>query len=285
MCKITKLSVLLLLLPCCVDAKTLFFSGFETGRVNESTTSTIDDTWYGAKTSCQRDWSYKVVKRGYKHPTSSNPDAAPAPRAGNYMLRFENRLGDNCVGGNYRNEIEQRTVMYHGKEYWVGFSWYFPTSWEGEGHNGYIHQIKCPQGSNYSESCPGSLIKPILQNRGRPWTFTIHQIGSGYAVRKSQWIDFVYHIKLHNSDGILEVWMDGKKLGRRTGDMSEGGDGVYRVGWRAGQYVQPAFDLVQFFDEFRIGESYADVVPGQGASRPTVENVPSIPANLEITKH
>jgi hypothetical protein len=77
-----------------------------------------------------------------------------------------------------------------------------------------------------------------------------------------RWVDFVFRVKWHQNDGIVEVWMDGEKKVSATGINTWYSSGQSRVKPQLGLY-RPTYSQTALFylDAFKIGSSYDSVRP------------------------
>lgn len=90
------------------------------------------------------------------------------------------------------------------------------------------------------------------------------------------WTDWVFHVKWsYQSDGLLEVWRDGRKVVTQKGPNTfndKGGPyfkmGMYK-GWQDPERPGDAVTRrVLYHDEYRMGSitaTYDDVAPGSGS--------------------
>jgi hypothetical protein len=89
---------------------------------------------------------------------------------------------------------------------------------------------------------------------------------------KGRWIDFVYHVKWsYQSDGLLEVFQDGKRVVYKKGPNSYNDDlgpymkiGMYASGIRSKPEKYDFDQQVLYFDEVQVGDasaSYEAVIP------------------------
>lgn len=253
------------------EARLLYQSDFETGRITESATSTADDTWYGGAGSPQSAHSYTVVQS----------DGSVRPRTGKYFLKMNIRNGD-LKHGNYRNEIERRNVLRYGSEHWIGFSIYLPgKDWGGTsgGHAGYLSQIKGNEGTGF--------IFANIKAVDDPFSFSLCN-GPRTPLPTDQWVDIAWRVKYAN-DGFVQAYVDGKLASgcdRVPYDTDQGnnGDSGY-VSLRIGEYIHPwNGDMTVYFDAVKIGDagsSLAEVSPG-GSALPPERSVPTVPAGVRL---
>lgn len=235
-----------------------FQADFETG-IHFDVSSTATDTFRADKSSPQNAHNFVAV----------GAENGITPRTGSQMLRMEIRDGD-LYAGNYRNELERRNIIQYNTEFWVGYSWYFPSQyWAGDNgdHAGYVNQIKGNDGTGF--------IYPVMQNVDNPYVFKV--CGSRRTLPWDQWVDIVMHVKIDNSNGFQTVWIDGEQICDRNpldtdhaqGEVASGTD---YMSWRFGQYFHPwTSPMRQYLDSVKFGDansSYDEVKPGGTAPPP-----------------
>ena len=273
---------ILFVLSMSVDAAILFYSGFETGLNHQTGGGTCVDCWDTTKRSCNKAWSHNVVNSGQRFNSSDDAFVPPQARAGNKMLRLEIRHEDTCsnVNFNHRNEMVNTNVMDLGSEYWIGFSIYlpvgrYPTSGPACEHHGYHNQTKSAPGAQVVVT--GESLNPRGDGPFTPYSWWYgNAVGKFGKQKYNQWTDMVYHvIYRQGSDGLVEVWDSGVKIGQKSGStIVPSTFGTLPVGsdldFRLSQYVSPDCSpgqiMINYFDEVRIGNaasSYAEVSPGQ----------------------
>ena len=201
-------------------------------------------------------------------------------RAGNAAGRFEINNNDPKIWSATRSELSQaqNTARAEG---WYGFSQYFPDSYISDSSGEVITQWhdQSDQGEAVDRSPSNAIITAddrlkwmvrwdadaIMDSGTSDGTIYI-DLGS---IPKTRWINWVVHIKYsHTNSGILEVWMDGKKVIDRQNMPNAYNDvaypylkfGLYKWNWET-----TTSKRVMYFDEVRIGNSnsnYDEVKPG-----------------------
>ncbi|RAU82007.1 polysaccharide lyase [Pontibacter arcticus] len=205
-----------------------------------------------------------------------NFDATTAKaRKGSRSAKFELRKSDSGV---IRSESIGRQSETN-RNRWYGLSMYLPSAnWSTSNDWEIITQF-------WSQQDPGepSHNPPIelFVSRGRlklgvKWASArIHTDSNRDGekkydlgpVPKDKWVDFVYHINYsYKSDGVLEVWMDGKKVVDHRGPNSYNDAkvpyfkyGVYKRNWDS-----KTSKRLLYIDEVRVGNenaTYNDVAP------------------------
>jgi hypothetical protein len=234
--------------------------------------------------------------------TFENPDLKDDPQAGDFYLehaadhsfqlegcikregttagRFEINKSDRKIWGGHRTEMSQAqsTVRAEG---WYGFSQYFPDHYKSDATSEVIGQWH--DQADEGEHVDRSPSNTLLTGEGRiKWMARWDAdkiMDSGYSdgleyidigpIPKNEWIDWVVHIKYsHINTGILEVWMNGKKVIDRQNMPNSYYDdtypyfkfGVYKWNWG-----YTSSQKVIYYDEVRVGNensSYDEVKPG-----------------------
>jgi hypothetical protein len=210
-------------------------------------------------------------------------------RAGRFSMKSVLKKDAVWPEINYRTElsVKRPEATYIGDELWYGFSIYLPEDfqfsdvWEiwAQWHDVPIDweelRRKNPplalsvKGGRYElyNIWDADRVEPVNQfeiDGGNWYDLGVPKIG--------EWTDWVFHIKWsYESDGILEVWQDGKlvvkKYGPNTYNDLRGPYfklGIYK-GWRDQSVADAVSERVVYHDELRIGgadASYADVAPG-----------------------
>jgi hypothetical protein len=205
-------------------------------------------------------------------------------RAGKTAVRFELRPGDQWEGASsYRDGPDQfRTELSGhrnftatmGKDYWYGFSMLIPADFP----HAAVTQVIIGEWHDVADQ--GEISRsPVLAQRYEYSVFRvqlyyssqeIQRSDSGirkviyddYHFKKGVWHDFIYHIKWsYESDGFVEMWLDGKKLTDYKGPVGyNDNQGPY---FKYGLYIRPKVTerYIVYFDEFRMGNSYEEVDP------------------------
>ena len=219
--------------------------------------------------------------------------------AGNGVVRSPVRSGKYAVKFNLTYDPEKIYVKHQlnpenfdfqiSKEYWVGFSVFFPSDWKTDTQE---LVFQCHGKPDFSlgetwRSPPLSFSidgdSMFWRNRWDPKPVTIDNnprpeggsekiwIGSMDSSNKGRWIDFVLNIKWsYESDGFLKIWKDGKVIVDRKGPNSyndRGGVkgplfGIYKWTWQ--KKPSNVTQRIVYHDEVRVGDassSYNEVSP------------------------
>lgn len=196
---------------------------------------------------------------------------------------------------NYRTEIIPRgwgdngtRRMVWGRDYWFGFSILIPESTK-------ISTIPIP--GRKTNPMGYTIVAQIHSSSpghgGPPWGIHVedgkwqfqNRFGASYSAgnvnaTKGQWQDVVVHMKPSlGSDGVVEVWLNGQKLGRATGPNNFSGDaigpylklGVYNC-WREPQCQSDVTKQTFYHDALKIASGPSvgllDVAPWAGEPDP-----------------
>src|SRR5690606_11179284 len=126
----------------------------------------------------------------------------------NKAVRFELRDNDPDVKRSRRAEvvIVKGEDGHIGKDTWYAFDLYVPTDYTDEDNKELINQ--------WHQDGPSAGLNII--NGRFLWRFFINGHKQDYdlgAIQKGQWNNFVIHmVHSYGSDGITELWLNGKKL-------------------------------------------------------------------------
>jgi Polysaccharide lyase len=215
--------------------------------------------------------------------TSGNPPTVQSSikRLGRYAMRSDlDRFNSPVM---YRTEVRVLAPpAIVNQEYWYGFSIYLPDSyvpdhvaWEmvaqwhgipddGDRHGNPPLSLSTSRGVwKLSNRWSSQRIQNSSNIQSRSFVFGPYATG--------RWTDWVFRIKWsYGSQGILEVWQNGKKVVSANGPntyndarMPSFKMGIYK-GWKAGGPVGPVTHRTLYHDEFRRvgpGGSYSDVAP------------------------
>ncbi len=187
-------------------------------------------------------------------------------RSGSWSMRVELRKTDNDVAGSKRAEARRASNdELTLKNRWYGASYYLPAD--------YVSDVSAELVTQW-QSLKGVSPPLALWTENGRWK--IVQYGNVSAdigeYKREKWTDFVFHVKWSlNSDGLIEVWQDGKKVFTKSGPNSYPGYntgnymkvGIYKWGWAKG-YPSNTTVRVIYADDVRIGNenaTYQDVAP------------------------
>lgn len=233
--------------------------------------------------------------------------SSPAPvRKGSYAVKF---LVDRINSPNsHRSMIipkgnkpkDWAVTQKIGKDWWYGFSIYFPDSWTKDNIWDLVAQMHGRPDLDIGEDYRNPFLAWYTDGDNitikNIWDAKRNTFESGSRVYggkivlwtgpiiKEQWTDWVMHAKWsYQEDGIIEIWRNGVQVVNSHGPNcfnDKNGPyfdiGIYK-GWR--DRYQPegmvASRLV-YFDEVRIANensSYSDVAPGNGEAS---KNIPRV---------
>ncbi len=213
-------------------------------------------------------------------------------RAGRYSLKSVLRADAPTVYERERTEsMALGSYATIGKDHWYGFSVFLPSDyvadkvWElvAQWHvdpDDAVEQAALRNPALALESANGvwrisNASDPRAQTPGRDGvTNRSFQLG---AYETNKWTDWVFHIKWsYLSDGVLQVWKDGKLVVNATGPNCYNDNkgpyfkmGIYK-GWGSMASDQVTVRTI-YHDEFRMAGptgSYEAVAPGGGEKRP-----------------
>lgn len=225
----------------------IFVGDFESGEIAE-------DEW----------------QRDSKGDCSIRPVTAPV-RAGNYAAEFVTTAGGRCellpwIGSTILGrQIREPFNM----DRWYAFSVYLPADREPDKQNEVIAQWHSSRDVFFGEK--GGRGPPLaLRIEGEHWKITYGwdaalvsrgKYKAGHTLwaepyTTGRWTDWVFHVRWsHRSDGLTEVWRDGKLIARREGPNAYNDlRGVYL---KLGIY-HPGRERTLYLDEVRIGGEGAD---------------------------
>jgi hypothetical protein len=200
--------------------------------------------------------SFHSIEVGASHSLT----VADRPGGGGKSARFELRQNDPDVKGSRRAEV---TVIKGDtqKEMWYAYDAYFPSK-------DYVDEKDDENITQWHQSGMGSPSASIRVTSGRIiMTVRNHpdqkeKVDLGPAT-KDKWLSLVVHmVHSSGSDGLTEVWMDGKQvLSRKGGNMYAGGElpkwklGIYKSTWDSQKTTTDK--RVLFFDNIRVGKAGA----------------------------
>ena len=194
--------------------------------------------------------------------------------------RFELRDSDPIQSGGTRAEVlfpEQANLNR-----WYGFSVYFPSAdYARDSYREIINQWH--QGGGLSPTIALEIRNDryeIIMPSGATGTGTSERIDLG-PVSKDTWNAFAFHIK-HSagSDGILEIWLNGKKILNRAGaNMYPSSMTSSKPRWKLGIYkwlwndnkTTDTKKRVLYYDNIRLGNENAtlsDIMAGVTTTAP-----------------
>lgn len=217
-------------------------------------------------------------------------------RGGNYAAKLTLNRDDPVVKKGKRVELKRygagRTgskdlygFSVLGSENWYGFSIYLPNDWVEDTAPDIVTQWHDRPdfwfGENWKRPSLSISIDGKNWSIGNVWDPKLvtkdsniagqERLWSG-AIKKGAWTDWVFHVKWsHKSDGLIEIWKDGKLIVNKRGPSTYNDllvpylkIGSYKYTWKSNKPPSIVNQRVIYFDELRIGDasaSYEDVVP------------------------
>lgn len=176
------------------------------------------------------EWKYQQLCCSHSAELVSSP-----VRAGNKALKFTYKKTDYTNEGSRRAELEDSSIPA-GSERWYAVSIYVPTSFTTTEGGFIITQFH----STEDQGEPGKIPPLFLATDGQTlrlgnrWDTTKtttnirdvqRQDWDLGPIPKGRWVDFVFHAKWsYQSDGLLEVFQDGKKVISKIGPNSYNDD-------------------------------------------------------------
>jgi hypothetical protein len=203
-------------------------------------------------------------------------------RKGRFAARFEVAPGDRAA---YKERAElkigdrelERVRGAPGRELWYGWSLFVPDGYPdapgGEFHivAQWHHRPEVAAGERSEVAGPPPLALRLVSRAGNRTLILVGRdsprastrtLGTR-ALRRGVWADLVFHIRWSaGGDGFVEGWLDGEPFtgGKQNGPTLYGAVSNYlRLGLYRGQGFATTNQV--FYDEVRIGDSYASVAP------------------------
>ncbi|NJL83750.1 MAG: hypothetical protein HC890_13935 [Chloroflexaceae bacterium] len=212
-------------------------------------------------------------------------------RGGNKSLQFTLNQSDPIVNNGKRAEIKQPYTA-PGTEQWYGFSLFLPDNFVSDREREIVAQWHSKADTALGEGLPGAPPLALHTINGewqllrrwdsKPITEKHKPEGSQNIdlgqYQTGEWTDWVFHVKWsHKSDGLVEVWKDGKLVVRETGPNTYNDQigpnfklGIYKPGWRDRAENSSVRQRTLFVDEVRLADqdaTFADVDPATHAGR------------------
>jgi hypothetical protein len=249
-----------------VSGETVFVGDFETGTLSQ---------WSYIE-RCQTD-------RILVYSTANAPAGAPAPRGGQYAVRFrvQNTDIEPCTSTDgARAELESpETLLKPGDERWEAWSVYIPSNHPtpkcGSCPNGDWMMFQEDYGAPFDGSASiawfvdlTSTPNRFRMDRGEQYG---HDSPAWSALVVDRWVDFLVHKKFANTTGgggFVEAWVDGKpltfegcgtnctKLMTQTMHATQKQLAFYLTSYRP-QGLYDWFEI--YYDEARVGTTRASV--------------------------
>ncbi|RZK45791.1 MAG: hypothetical protein EOO94_03765, partial [Pedobacter sp.] len=210
--------------------------------------------------------------------------------------RFELRDTDPENNGGTRAEAVFPVITNLNR--WYSFAVYFPSAdFKPDSEDELIGQWK-----QHERKTSSAISLRIKEDRFRLTVIPVYMQASEKIdlgpVVKDKWLSFVFHIK-HSSgtDGVLELWIDGKKVVSRNGsNMYKPGVepnmtnpewkvGIYKSGWN-GTQTSLTSKRVLYYDDIKVGSenaTYSEMLPGSDGTTtvptPTPPPTPTTPTS------
>jgi hypothetical protein len=183
--------------------------------------------------------------------------------AGSKSGRFELRDSDPLNNDGTRAEL---SFPYQSNlNRWYSFSAYFPSAtYKFDASDEVISQWH--QGGGYSPALSLRTREDKYQLIIKPTPTTTEKLFLA-AIEKDKWNTFVFHIK-HSpgSDGVLEIWLNGKKVFNRAGQTMyaltgttkppKWKMGIYKSDWNGSQTTDTKIRIF-YYDNIRLGNENA----------------------------
>ncbi|HEY1023908.1 MAG TPA: malectin domain-containing carbohydrate-binding protein [Sphingobacteriaceae bacterium] len=212
--------------------------------------------------------------------------SAEQAKTGSYSAKFVLNKTDAIVGGSKRSEMLLDWVEQPKFERWYGMSIFVPSSYVNDPAEEQLFQWHAMGTKDLDGVSMVNSPMAMYTKNGR-WEFFM-KYGGTFDLgpyEKGKWTDWVVHVKFsHESDGIFELWKDGKLVVKTTGRNNyrdlKGNYfkiGVYKYAWTDG-YASTTTTRTLYYDDVKIGDgtsSYADVAPGGQATSPAPAPVPA----------
>ncbi|RDV16841.1 hypothetical protein DXT99_03415 [Pontibacter diazotrophicus] len=208
---------------------------------------------------------------------------------GSRSARFELRDSDAMVNSGTRAEAMITKPSEH-KERWYSFAVYFPSQEYAKDSKSEIisqwHQYPDEHlGEKWGNPANALLVgndrftMSIRHDANALTTSSVAKLYDLGSVAKDQWHEFVFHhIHSYGSDGLVEIWHNGKKvLEHKGGNMFNNAKlphwklGLYKWEWNAGGTTDVS-KRVLYFDNIRVGNQNAQLSEMSSGATATPEN-------------
>ncbi len=217
---------------------------------------------------------YSIVETKGAGEEADRTVSSKRSRGGSSAARLSVPPSTSAGGASRNQSVADAPLARDGDEMWYGVSIWIGNSWDvgqiSEGPDEFVNII----GFRWDEDAdryngPGNGIGATLVD-GTP-TFTSATIVGGPGdvtgremlgpVDQAEWIDWVIRVKWSTEDdGLRQIWRNGRKVGDYRGPtMSHDLPVRHRIGLYQGSEVD--HERVLYWDNHRIGKSYADVDP------------------------
>ena len=260
------------------DPKHIIFNeDFENGSLNE---------W--GKELIEHFEGRKLTRSGKEVCCKHSVEIVNSPtREGRYAAKFTLHKDDPDVAKSRRAELRLNAVPTKS-EYWYGFSNYLPDDFVKDRSYEIVSQWHARPDSDLGESWRSPQLtlavygdKWRVSNRWDPKKVTQNNNprpeggAEGWwvgKIEKEKWTDWVFHVKWsYQSDGLIEVWKDGKLVVRKTGPNTYNDEvgpfqklGIYKPDWKERPHKSKTTKRVLYYDNVRMGTTsarYKNFVP------------------------
>lgn len=210
--------------------------------------------------------------------------ATSPTQEGDRVVKFTLYKNDPDVATSRRSELRLNAVT-NRSEYWYGFSNYLPSSfvkdrsmeivaqWNAKPDRNLGEDWRSPQLYLKTENGRWKIVRrwdsqPLTKNNTPEGKETI-DLG---AYQTGVWTRWVFHVKWsYQSDGLVEVWKNGKLVLRKTGSNTYNDKvgpfqkfGIYKPDWKYKPHRSKITTRVIYYDDIRMGKasaSYQDITP------------------------
>jgi hypothetical protein len=169
------------------------------------------------------------------------------------------QIFEGTGNGRYHSEIEAYRVATTGDDHYFGQAFYIPKEWEFHNQN-----VAFQQWAPDDNSGPWLIMN--LNGDHIHWLGGIGTPDLGAVTDlRGTWIRVVTRIKMA-TNGILEVWINGKKTSSINGNFTVSGGsirwsaGIYCTRWINQQPTGPK-TLALYHDHFRVATTYEEADP------------------------
>ena len=232
-------------------------------------------------------------------PTITASPVANGKYSGNFTLTRN-------MPTSYRTEavLTKNGFFDYGKEYWIGFDYRYK-DWKKDSDADFAPFQIHTRSSDYSKECqitPAYSTAPffmVTHNGEARFVTYPGKILWRAPLQSNQWLNIIVRFRISTgSDGFIEVWKDGVKLGRVDGANGPKFDlcgkpmrtpylkmGVYKWTWKNDAKTTEASRRQLFIDNFRIaeGSNGASLVGSGSTPSGTVDPTPPTPHNTTNT--
>jgi hypothetical protein len=196
--------------------------------------------------------------------------------------RFELRSTDGEVANGTRAEVIIADAATN-KNRWYSFAAYFPAKdYAYDSGSESLAQWFQMSGVTQATSLRVRKDRLILRTGNDPKTLKEIDLG---PIIKDNWQEYVFHfIHSHGSDGLIEIWQNGKKIFTRSGGNAYDTKlpnfklGIYKASWNSG--TTETSKRVVYYDNIRVGNekaTFADMTSSGSNPSAPVETTPTEP--------